>query len=92
MVQKRDARESSCAQIAIVRTVLFYFNLGNVNLLLCSDDLIAVIAQYLKENQWLWQIGLASFLIGIFVSLALKYLQRRTVAAKKEKVKPKKEK
>lgn len=57
-----------------------------------SDDLVAAIAQYLKENTWLWQIFLASLLIGVFASLALKFIQRKVVAVKKEKVKPKKEK
>lgn len=57
--------------------------------LICSDDLIALIVEYLKENTWLWQVGLGSFGIGIVVSVILKYMKRKEEDKQK---KPKKEK
>lgn len=55
----------------------------------CSDDLIARIVGYLKENTWLWQVGLGSFGIGIVLSVVLKFLKRKEEEKQK---KPKKEK
>lgn len=57
-----------------------------------SDDFVAIVADYLKENTWLWQIGLASFGIGIIVSLLMKFTQRKASEKQQKPKKGKKEK
>ncbi|KAJ8953028.1 hypothetical protein NQ314_007402 [Rhamnusium bicolor] len=55
------------------------------------DDFTAMLADYLKENPWLWQIGFGTFIIGLIASLILKYTQK-TPQEKKLQKKDKKEK
>lgn len=56
------------------------------------DDLTASIANYIRENPWLFQIGFGTFLIGLIVSLLMKRAQRNAAAETTAKKKEKKEK
>lgn len=55
------------------------------------DDLTASIANYIRENPWLFQVGFGTFIIGLVASWLMKRAQRNTAPAASKK-KEKKEK
>lgn len=54
------------------------------------DDFIAMVADYLRENPWLWQLGLGTFVLGLLASLVTRFT--KTPETKKSQKKDKKEK
>ncbi|XP_060526097.1 thioredoxin domain-containing protein [Cylas formicarius] len=56
------------------------------------DDLVAMIAAYFKENPWVWQIGFATFLLGLIMSVVIKFIGKTTEKQKQQKSKKEKNK
>lgn len=56
------------------------------------DDFTAMVADYMRENPYLWQIAIATFGIGLIVSFLTRFLQKPTPEKKKTVKKDKKEK
>lgn len=54
-----------------------------------SDNLVSMIAEYIKYNPWLVQVGLGSLLVGFLVSMILKYKAKAAEAEKQAKKKDK---
>lgn len=50
-----------------------------------SDDLTTMIAMYLKENPWLWQVGIATFGLGLLISLISSLKSTKKPEPKKKK-------
>lgn len=46
------------------------------------DDFTALIADYLRQNPWLWQLGLATFILGLLFSLYVKFKSKKKVEKK----------
>lgn len=55
------------------------------------DDLIAIVVDYLRENPWLWQLGLGTFVLGLLASLVTR-LTQKTPEKKESQKKDKNEK
>ncbi|CAH0551730.1 unnamed protein product [Brassicogethes aeneus] len=41
------------------------------------DDLIALIVDYLRQNQWLWMVGLGTFVSGLMASVILRFAPKK---------------
>lgn len=46
------------------------------------DDFTALIADYLRQNPWLWQLGFATFILGLVFSLYVKFKSKKKVEKK----------
>lgn len=46
------------------------------------DDFTAMIADYLRQNRWLWQLGLSTFVLGLLLSLYLSFKSKKKVEKK----------
>lgn len=55
------------------------------------DDFTAMVADYLRENPWLWQLGLGTFVLGLLASLIPRFT-KKTPEKKKSQKKEKKTK
>lgn len=55
------------------------------------DDFIAMVVDYMRENPWLWQLGLGTFVLGLLASLVTRFTKQTPVTKKSQK-KDKKEK
>lgn len=55
------------------------------------DDFTAMVADYMRENPWLWQLGLGTFAFGLLASLVTRFT-KKIPETKKSQKKEKKEK
>lgn len=55
------------------------------------DDFTAMIADYMRENPWLWQLALGTFVLGLLASFVIRFM-KKTPEKKKSQKKDKKEK
>ncbi|KAF5285398.1 hypothetical protein FQA39_LY16652 [Lamprigera yunnana] len=46
------------------------------------DDLTSLIADYLRQNPWLWQLGIIMFFLGLIASLIVKAKSKKKVEKK----------
>ncbi|XP_056638380.1 thioredoxin domain-containing protein [Diorhabda sublineata] len=53
------------------------------------DDFVTMVVVYMKENPWLLQLALGTFLLGLFSSLAMKFVQKKQPEKKKSDKKSK---
>lgn len=54
------------------------------------DDLVSLIADYFRQNPWVWQVGFGTFIFGLLMSILSRRLNKPNVGeAKKEKEKVK---
>ncbi|CAG9865458.1 unnamed protein product [Phyllotreta striolata] len=56
------------------------------------DDFVTMVAMYMKENPWLWQLGFGTFVLGLFASLITRFTRKAPAEKKKSAKKDKKEK
>ncbi|KAG5863338.1 hypothetical protein JTB14_000247 [Gonioctena quinquepunctata] len=56
------------------------------------DDFVALTVDLLRENQWLWQVGFGTFIVGLFAALLIRSMQKKVPEKKKSEKKEKKEK
>lgn len=57
------------------------------------DDFTAMVVDYMRENPWLWQLGLGMFVLGLLASFVMKFTRKtQTAEKKKPQKKEKKEK
>lgn len=55
------------------------------------DDFTAMVADYMRANPWLWQLGFGTFAVGLLASFATRFL-KKSPEKKKSQKKEKKEK
>ncbi|KAF5279671.1 hypothetical protein FQR65_LT15306 [Abscondita terminalis] len=46
------------------------------------DDFTALIADYLRQNPWLWQLGAATFVLGLIAALIVKLKSKKKIEKK----------
>lgn len=46
------------------------------------DDFTALVADYLRQNPWLWQLGAVTFVVGLIASLIVKFKSKKKIEKK----------